>query len=327
MYPEVIVRKGKEGSIERMHPWIFSGAVQVGADAEDGSPVWVKDYKGNYLATGHYSEQGSIAIRVLEFGKVELNNAFWEAKFEKALALRSTLNLPNEMTTCYRLIHGEGDGIPGLIVDVYGKAAVLQCHAPGVYRAIDDIADAMKTVMPDLKVIYNKSQDTLHGYEVENEYLFGDDSFSEVVYEHGISYKLDWVKGQKTGFFLDQRDARYRLQKYAKGQKVLNTFSYSGGFSLNALAAGATLVKSVDVSQKAIDLVEENIAMNDFPGNHESVTADVMDYIKELDEDYDVIILDPPAFAKRRSHKHKAVQAYKRLNALALRQIKKGGII
>jgi 23S rRNA (cytosine1962-C5)-methyltransferase len=327
-YEVVSLKKGKNQSVARRHPWIFSGAFKDIEGVEDGAPVFVEDSKGNIVATGHYSMGGSIAVRVLAFKQVELNNSFWEQKLKNAIDTRKALNLPNNETNCYRLIHGEGDGLPGLIIDIYGTGAVIQCHAPGMYRAVDDIAEALKSVFPELNSIYNKSKDTLHGYEVEDEYLFQNNKeLKEEIKEHGVLYDIDWVTGQKTGFFLDQRINRKLLGDFSKGKKVLNTFSYSGGFSLMALQEGASQVDSVDVSKSAIELCDKNVKLNGFSKNHKSYVADVMDFMKDLPEAYDAIVLDPPAFAKRKNHKHRAVQAYKRLNALAIKQIQKGGII
>lgn len=318
----------KTQSIERRHPWIFSGAIDLASEGlEDGDLVTVQDKNGKFLAKGHF-QNATIAVRVLSFEDIAIDEVFYTSKIESAFRVRVSLGLFSETNQIARLIHGEGDGLPGLIVDFYNGVAVVQCHSIGMYRDITLIAKALQTVMGDkLIAIYSKSSETLPDrVEVKDGYLFGSCETPHVALEHGVKLNIDWIKGQKTGFFIDQRENRLLLGKYARDKKVLNTFCYSGGFSLLALQNGATLVHSLDSSKKAIELTDENVKLNGFT-NHQSIVADTMEYIKELPESYDIIILDPPAFAKHRDKRHKAVQGYKRLNAHAIRQIKPGGII
>jgi 23S rRNA (cytosine1962-C5)-methyltransferase len=243
--------------------------------------------------------------------------------------LRKNLNLLTETNTICRLIHGEGDSLPGLIVDFYQGVAVVQCHSIGMFTSIPAIVEGLKKVFgAELTAIYSKSSDTLpNRAEVEDEYVYGTCETPHLALEHGVKLHIDWVTGQKTGFFIDQRENRNLLGKYSHGKKVLNTFCYSGGFSLLAIKNGASLVHSLDSSKKAIQLTEENVTLNDFQEKHASIVADAMEYMKDLPEDYDIIVLDPPAFAKHREKRHKAIQGYKRLNAHAIRQIKPGGLI
>lgn len=296
-------------------------------DLEDGELVTVQDAQERFLAKGHF-QNATIAVRVLTFENEEIDAAFFQKKIQNAVDVRRSLNLFREDNSICRLIHGEGDGLPGLIVDYYNKVAVIQCHSIGMYRSVELIATGLKNVLKDeLTAIYNKSSETLPDrLEVNDSYLFGSCEMPHVALENGIKFNIDWINGQKTGFFIDQRENRLLLGRYAKGKKVLNTFCYSGGFSLSALQNGATLAHSLDSSMKAIHLTDENISLNKFE-NHASIVADAMEYMKDLPESYDIIILDPPAFAKHRDKRHKAVQGYKRLNAHAIRQIKPGGII
>lgn len=315
-------------SVERRHPWIFSGAIDMASeDLQDGDLVTVQDHQGNFLARGHF-QNATIAVRVLTFEDLEIDATFFAKKIENAVGVRKALNLFTSENNICRLIHGEGDGLPGLIVDYYNKVAVVQCHSIGMYHSIDEIVEGLKAALKnEVIAIYSKSSDTLPDrVEVADGYLFGECQVPHVALEHGVKLNIDWVTGQKTGFFIDQRENRKLLGRYANGKKVLNTFCYSGGFSLLALQNGASLVHSLDSSKKAIQLTDDNVALNGFT-NHASIVADTMEYIKELPESYDIIILDPPAFAKHRDKRHKAVQGYKRLNAHAIRQIKPGGII
>lgn len=315
-------------SVERRHPWIFSGAIDMASeDLQDGDLVTVQDHQGNFLARGHF-QNATIAVRVLTFEDQEVDATFFAKKIENAVGVRKALNLFTSDNNICRLIHGEGDGLPGLIVDYYNKVAVVQCHSIGMYHSINEIVEGLKAALGnDVLAIYSKSSDTLPDrMEVADGYLFGECQVPHVALEHGVKLNIDWVTGQKTGFFIDQRENRKLLGRYANGKKVLNTFCYSGGFSLLALQNGASLVHSLDSSKKAIQLTDDNVALNGFT-NHASIVADTMEYIKELPESYDIIILDPPAFAKHRDKRHKAVQGYKRLNAHAIRQIKPGGII
>lgn len=330
---KIYIKSGKERSIERHHPWVFSGAIQrAEGEMNDGKVVEVISAKGKHLGFGHY-QNGSIAVRLLSFdGKIP-DAGFYESRIQSAWNLRKSLGLASgKDTTIFRLVHGEGDFLPGLIVDYYNGNAIIQCHSIGMYSDVDLIKNALLGVIgSDLKSVYMKCTGTLPkdftGYSGDA-YLYGSAETPIVAEEHGNQFYIDWIHGQKTGFFIDQRENRLLLGRYANGKKVLNTFCYSGGFSVYALNNNATLVHSLDSSQKAIDLTNQNIELGKFDSSrHQSFVADTMDFIKDLKEDYDIIILDPPAFAKHRSAKHNAVQGYKRLNAHAIRQIKPGGII
>jgi 23S rRNA (cytosine1962-C5)-methyltransferase len=330
-YPNVILQKGKEVSLLRKHHWVFSGAIaKTDAGIETGNLVSVYSSKNEFLGIGHFA-QGSIMVRIISFEDRAIDAAFWVEKLTAAHAVRASLQLTTqEATTVYRLVHGEGDGLPGLIIDYYQGTAVIQAHNLGMHQHVAEIAEGLKAVYgSELKGVYDKSAETLPKTEggLGNEWVWGK-AETDLVNEYGATYKIDWEKGQKTGFFIDQRENRKLVASYAKGKKVLNTFCYSGGFSVLALQEGASEVHSVDISQKAIDLTEENVALNaGFTGKHESIVADVVKYIREIGDDFDIIILDPPAFAKSLKARHNAVQAYKRLNAEALRKIKPGGIL
>lgn len=324
----VQLHKKKTHSVERRHPWIFSGAIDmVSEDLEDGELVTVTDHKGQFMARGHF-QNATIAVRVLTFEDKPVDDQFFEEKIANAYAVRQALNLFRDDNSICRLIHGEGDGLPGLIVDYYNKVAVIQCHSIGMYKHVESISKAIAKVLGEQVIaIYSKSSDTLPDrVDVEDRYVFGECSTPHVALENGVKLNIDWITGQKTGFFIDQRENRSLLGRYAKGKTILNTFCYSGGFSLLALENGAKEVHSLDSSKKAIDLTDANITLNGF-SNHKSIVADAMEYMKELGESYDIIVLDPPAFAKHRDKRHKAIQGYKRLNAHAIRQIKPGGII
>jgi 23S rRNA (cytosine1962-C5)-methyltransferase len=323
------LHRHKTDSILRRHPWIFSGAISTDtSDLSDGDLVTVIDSKGNFLARGHF-QHATIAVRVLSFEDESIDQDFFNKALKRATDLRQTLQLFTEENSICRLVHGEGDSLPGLIVDFYNGVAVVQCHSIGMYRFIEQIKNALiHSLGEKLVAIYSKSSDTLpNRTDVEDGYIFGTCTTPHKAFEYGVALNIDWVTGQKTGFFIDQRESRLLLGKYAKGKKVLNTFCYSGGFSLLALKHGATLAHSLDSSKKAIALTDENVALNNYGDRHASIIADAMDYMKELKEDYDIIVLDPPAFAKHREKRHKAIQGYKRLNAHAIRQIKSGGII
>lgn len=333
MTQTAIIKPGKDKSIVRKHPWVFSGAIKaLEQGIKEGDLIKVVANKGRDLGYGHYSE-GSIAIRMLSFEGEFDRSLFYKERIQDAYALRQSLGLADSSeTNIFRLVHAEGDGLPGLIIDHYAGHCIVQCHSTGMYNDVEHISKAIQEVMRDkLKSIFLKSGATLPknftAYEGDR-YLYGEAEVPVVALEHGNKFNIDWITGQKTGFFIDQRENRALLAKYSNGKKILNTFCYSGGFSIYGLNAGATIVHSLDSSQKAIDLVDENIELGGFSAEqHKSIVADTMDYIKELGDDYDIIILDPPAFAKHRSAKHNAVQGYKRLNAHAMRQIKPGGII
>jgi 23S rRNA (cytosine1962-C5)-methyltransferase len=331
----IVLTKGKEKSLERKHPWLFSGAINriisdSGEAPFNGEMVEIVDSKNNFLATGHFSD-ATIAVRIISFKQEKINQAFWTNKVQMAYNVRESLGLTNNPSTnIYRLMHAEGDGLPGLVIDYYNGTAIIQAHSIGIYNAIDEISTALQNVYgKDLIAIYNKSAESIAkqtSEEVENGYIYQNGDSNLVGLENDNQFNLDWINGQKTGFFLDQRENRKLIADYSKGKKVLNTFCYSGGFSVYALKAGAKEVHSVDSSQKAIDLVDENIKLNGLK-KHKSFTSDTLDYLKENKIDYDVIILDPPAYAKNQKAKHNAIQGYKRLNLMALQQIKPGGIL
>lgn len=325
----VQIHKNKINSIERKHPWVFSGAITSDTkELKDGDVVTVCDAKNRFLARGHF-QHATISVRILTFEDQELNQDFFNQRIANAVELRNKLNLITKKSNICRLVHGEGDSLPGLIIDFYNGVAVIQCHSIGMYNSVELIAEALKAALgKTLTAIYSKSSDTLpQRAEGKDAYLHGTCETPHLALEYGVKLQIDWVTGQKTGFFIDQRENRFLLGKYAKGKKVLNTFCYSGGFSLLALQEGADLVHSLDSSKKAIVLTDANVELNNFGSKHKSIVADAMDYMKDLEEDYDIIVLDPPAFAKHREKRHKAIQGYKRLNAHAIRQIKPGGII
>ncbi|KEO71719.1 class I SAM-dependent rRNA methyltransferase [Anditalea andensis] len=331
MYPKIYLKKGKEISLKRRHHWVFSGAIQdKPEDLNNGDLVTVVSHKGTFLGIGHY-QNGSIMVRIISFDDVEINVDFWHNVVLQAYTMRRHLGLTdNPHTNVYRLVHGEGDLLPGLIIDYYNGTAVIQTHTIGMFGHIGEIASALRHVYGDLiKAVYDKSAETLSKnlVETENRLIFGTPQ-TNLVLENDSQYEIDWETGQKTGFFIDQRENRKLFGEYSKGKKVLNTFCYSGGFSIAALNEGAREVHSVDISEKAIVLTDKNVALNsNHQGVHKSVVADVVKYIREIDFDFDVIVLDPPAFAKNVKSRHNAVQAYKRLNAEALKHIKPGGIL
>lgn len=325
-FAKVILNKGKEKSVLRNHPWIFSGAVYgVSEELEDGQMVQVTDFTGTPLATGFYSDKGSIAVRVLAFGNEVYDDSFWQNRLKAAWELRTKL-FSFEDTNAFRLIHGEGDGIPGLIIDYYNKTFVIQAHSTGIYLKVREIADALQAAFPEYcETVYCKSAQTLPKTGTDF-HLIGSAN-ETIAKENNIQFHVNWVEGQKTGFFLDQRENRDLLKRYSAGKKVLNTFCYTGGFSIYAMSAGAQLVTSVDISEKAVKLADENMQLN-FPGsNHQAVADDVFNFLKENKNLYDVIVLDPPAFAKNIKSKHTATQAYKRLNIAGLKTITKGGFL
>jgi len=327
--PIITLKKGKEASLFRKHPWVFSGAIATNCERlEDGQLVSVHRWNGDFLAIGHF-QHGSISIRIISFNEVPINQEFWNVRISTMIELRKKLGLLTETNSIFRICHGEGDEVPGLVIDYYTGVAVIQCHSIGMIQHLAAITTALTLSLGDeLKAVYHKSSDTLpKRHAITDGYLYGEAPTPHYAIEDGITYAIDWINGQKTGFFIDQRDNRTLLGKMSQGKKVLNAFCYSGGFSLQALKNEARIVYSLDSSNKAITLVEENVQLNGFKDRHISVVADAMEFMKELPEEFDIIILDPPAFAKHLDKKHKAVQGYKRLNANALRQIKPGGIL
>lgn len=321
------LKKGKEESLLRRHPWLFSGAIDsASADVQEGDVVEVTAANGTFLGRG-ISSIGSIAVRILSFEQEEFTPAWWVKKIKAAYAVRQAIGMVgNPQTNCYRLIHGEGDGLPGLIVDIYGKTAVMQAHAVGIYLMRSDIASALVATV-GLAAVYDKSSGTVSGVEAVDGYLVGEQTDEELC-EGGLILQSAWEGGQKTGFFIDQRDNRALLRTYAKGRRVLNTFCYTGGFSLSALAGGAAAVVSVDASARAIEGCTANIARNFPKANHSEVVADAPDYVKSMEAGaFDLIVLDPPAFAKHRGALNNALQAYKRLNGAAIARSAPGSII
>ena len=331
-YKKVYLKAGKEESLKRFHPWVFSGAIaKVEGEPEEGEVVDVYTSKKEFIACGHF-QIGSIAVRVLTFRQEEINRDFWKRRLEVALDLRRSLNLvDNPENNTYRLVHGEGDNLPGLIIDVYGQTAVMQAHSAGMHVYRMDIAEALSEVIGDIvKHIYYKSETTLP-YKAdlgpENGFIKGG-SPENVALENGLKFHVDWLKGQKTGFFVDQRENRHLLERYSKGRNVLNMFCYTGGFSFYAMRGGANLVHSVDSSAKAIDLTNQNVELN-FPGDerHQAYAEDAFKYLDRMGDQYDLIILDPPAFAKHRDALRNALRGYSKLNAKAFEKIKPGGIL
>lgn len=328
----IILKKGKDIAIKRNHPWVFSGAIaEIEDKLNDGDFVEVFDFQRNSLGFGHF-HFGSIAIRMIGKSHESDPGKLFSDRIQKAYQFRTMIGFTNnDSTTCFRLIHGEGDGLSGLIIDIYGDTAIIQCHTVGMHRMIGTISETLQTIFGDkLTAIYDKSKESLpdnYSRNMLNSYLLGAGS-KAIVLENNMQFEVNWETGQKTGFFLDQRDNRLLLQKYCKARKVLNTFCYSGGFSLFALEGGATSVDSVDVSEKAIVLCKNNIELN-FPGteNHHEYAADVLDWLKENNQIYDVIVVDPPAFAKSLEKRHNAVQAYKRLNIAAIKSLAPNGIL
>lgn len=322
----VILKSGRTAALGRRHPWVFSGAIErVESGIEPGDTVLVSDSAGNVLATGHYSD-GSIAVKVLDFQKALPDAAFWSGRLRSAFSLRQHLGLTqNPATNAYRLVHAEGDGLPGLIVDIYGAAAVLQFHSLGMRREREVLVGCLKELYgPKLETIFDKSDSTLDGGKAE--FIVGSEHGAEIL-ENNLRYKVDWVSGQKTGFFLDQRNNRALLQGLAQGRAVLNAFSYSGGFSVAALAGGALSVDSVDESKGALALAGQNIERN-FPGaQHRETAADCFQYLRDIRGKYDLIVLDPPAFAKHRKDIDAGLRGYREINRLAFEQIRPGGLV
>lgn len=331
LFPSVILLPKKERSLQLFHPWLFSGAIKkVDQGVTEGDIVEIFSSEGNYLATGHFHE-GSIKVRIFSFSRTKADQDFWNEKIKSAYQVRERLGLvANKQTNAYRLIHAEGDGLPGLIVDIYGSVAVIQTHTLGMYKLIPSIADALQYVFNGgLTCIYDKSADALGKQSISssgNSFVFGQQS-DAVINENGVSFYVNWVDGQKTGFFLDQRENRELLKKYTPGKQVLNTFSYSGGFSMYALSANATFVHSVDSSKKAGEWAEKNAQINQFSERHSYFAEDAFDFLKKSDKKYEVIVLDPPAFAKHLSSLDKATIGYRNLNTEGFRHIAPGGIL
>ena len=332
-YKKVFLKPGKEESLKRFHPWVFSGAIaRVEGEPEEGEVVDVYTSKKEFIACGHF-QIGSIAVRVLSFRQEPIDHAFWVRRLQVAKDLRCALGvLGNPQNNTYRLVHGEGDNLPGLVIDVYDHTAVMQAHSAGMHLDRMAVAEALEEVMGDvIQHIYYKSETTLPFkadlLATENGFLKGG-SPENVAMENGLKFHVDWLKGQKTGFFVDQRENRALLERYAKGRNVLNMFCYTGGFSFYAMRGGANLVHSVDSSAKAIDLTNENVSLN-FPGDtrHQAFAEDAFKFLDRMGDQYDLIILDPPAFAKHRDALRNALRGYTKLNAKAFEKIRPGGIL
>jgi 23S rRNA (cytosine1962-C5)-methyltransferase len=360
--PKVILYPGKDNSLKRFHPWVFSGAIRnILGHPVDGCLVNVYSAKDEFLGTGHY-QNGSIAVRILSFKQVTIDDAFWFGALEKAYDMRKRLgisamqdnsnaanvataanaanaaNCSADITNCYRLVHGEGDFLPGLIIDIYNKMAVIQAHSAGMYLARKTVAEQLKKLFEkegdELDAIYDKSSSTataqgkIDPSAEHDEYLYKKAQPSPYVLEHGNKFVVDWVEGQKTGFFLDQRENRALVGKYSKGRKVLNLFCYTGGFSVYAMKNGALSVDSVDSSQPAVDMCQKNLELNGFENAGGCICADAMEFLRNTESGkYDLMIVDPPAFAKHRSSKENALRAYKNLNANAITRVSHGGLI
>ena len=337
---QVYLKRGKEESLLRFHPWVFSGAIQqADKGIDEGEVVRVVNSQGDFIAVGHY-QMGSIAVRVLSFSDEPIDESFWGKRLASALRVRQTIGLAdNPRNNTYRLVHGEGDLLPGLIIDVYGQTAVMQAHSVGMHLCREAIARQLVEVMDGrIAHVYYKSETTLPGKMRNDETGTNDDgTLSYFIYggcedntamENGLLFYVDWLRGQKTGFFVDQRDNRLLLERFAKGRRVLNMFCYTGGFSFYAMRGGAELVHSVDSSAKAIELTNRNVELN-FPGDarHQAYCEDAFRYLEQAGSQYDLIILDPPAFAKHRGALHNALKGYTRLNQKAFQKIQSGGIL
>lgn len=329
----VILRRGKAESLRRFHPWVFSGAINhiEGGDPEEGELVRVADHDGTFIATGHF-QIGSIVVRVLAFDERPIDERFWHERLAEAWRLRAALRLSGRPDNdIYRLVHGEGDRLPGLVIDVYGRTAVMQAHSVGMHLCRETICRALLEISEGkIRNVYYKSETTLPykaGLHQENGFLAGCDP-EDVATENGLQFHIDWLKGQKTGFFVDQRENRSLLEQYARGRRVLNMFCYTGGFSVYALRGGALAVHSVDSSAKAIELTRANAELN-FPGDtrHLAIERDAFKYLEEMPADYDLIVLDPPAFAKHKDALRNALKGYTRLNAKAFAKIRSGGVL
>ena len=328
-YKQIYLKRGKDESLRRFHPWVFSGAIQRFDDGiEEGETVEVLTADGEFIAVGHF-QLGSIAVRVLSFRRISIDDEFWASRLSSALQMRQAIGLcDNASNDSYRLVHGEGDHLPGLIIDVYGQTAVMQAHSIGMHLARHAIASQLLNVMQGrIANVYYKSETTLPYMEPENGFLYGE-STDNTALENGLRFQVDWLRGQKTGFFIDQRDNRALLERYAHDKSVLNMFCYTGGFSFYAMRGGAKLVHSVDSSAKAIELTNRNVELN-FPGDqrHEAFCDDAFKFLDASDGQYNLIILDPPAFAKHRGALHNALKGYTRLNQKAFEKLPAGGLL
>lgn len=331
-YQSVYLKKGKDESLRRRHPWVFSGALSHADDGvSEGDIVKVVSYDGEVMGVGHF-QLGSIAVRMLAFEDIEIDDSFWNQRLALALNVRKNIGLTeNTQGNTFRLVHGEGDQLPGLVIDCYGETAVIQAHSVGMHESRMSISNSLMQLDGlNIKNVYYKSETTLPykaGVETENGFLVGDNA-GDIAIENGLCFHIDWLRGQKTGFFIDQRDNRQLLESYAKGKNVLNMFCYTGGFSVYALRGGANLVHSVDSSEKAISLTRQNVELN-FPADnrHQAFCEDAFRFLDKASEKYDLIVLDPPAFAKHRHALHNALKGYTRLNAKGIEMVKPGGIV
>ncbi|THG54493.1 MULTISPECIES: class I SAM-dependent rRNA methyltransferase [Muribaculum] len=332
LYPKIYLRKGKEQSLDRFHPWVFSGAVaNMPQNIDEGDLVSVLSADGRTLGVGHY-QVGSIAVRILAWGEKVIDKNFFSTRLNEAFRMRKALNLIREDNNAYRLVHGEGDFLPGLIVDIYADTAVIQAHSPGMHFCRMTIAECLTSINGlNIKNVYYKSETTLPykaNLDQQNDYIIGSYT-TNIAIENGMKFHVDWLRGQKTGFFVDQRDNRSLLEHYSSGRKVLNMFCYTGGFSVAALRGGAELVHSVDSSAKAVALTDDNVAIN-FPDTdrHKAFAEDAFKFISNIEKDsYNLIILDPPAFAKHRDALKNALIGYRKLNARAMEKIAPGGLL
>ena len=331
--PRITLRPGKEKSLQRRHPWVFSGAIaRKDKDIHDGDIVEVYDAQRQYLATGHY-QPTTIAVRIFSFEQRDINRDFWREKLMNAIDFRKSILLPNPQTNMYRLVNGEGDGMPGLIIDVYGHHLVMQVHSMGMYRLRETLAELLTELIPDTQAICLKTvieTDDTEDVALDSGWIYGQTDDEVIASENGILFKIDILNGQKTGFFLDQRDSRAMVGELAKDRIVLNMFSYSGGFSLYALRGGAQHVDSVDISQKAIDLVEENVRLmgGDYAQRHNAICEDVFAFLDRMPANtYDLIVLDPPAFAKHHRVKEQGIKGYRNINRKTMEKIRPGGLL
>ena len=331
--PRIILHPGKEKSLQRRHPWVFSGAIaRKDKDLHDGDIVEVYDAQRQHLATGHY-QPTTIAVRLFSFEQRSIDRDFWREKLLNAIEFRRKVLLPNTQTTMYRLVNGEGDGMPGLIIDVYGRHLVMQVHSMGMYRLRETLAELLTELIPSTQAICLKTAietDDNEEVALDSGWIYGQPDKEVIASENGILFKIDILNGQKTGFFLDQRDSRAMVGELAKDRTVLNMFSYSGGFSLYALRGGAQHVDSVDISQKAIDLVEENVQLmgDDYAQRHNAVCEDVFAFLDRMpDHYYDLIVLDPPAFAKHHRVKEQGIKGYRNINRKTMEKIRPGGLL